>query len=74
MAADQDLIPFLLGIGIRKLSVDPRSIAMVQEVVEKTSIVEAEKIAETLLGFGRVKEVEDFLKASHMGKCNSGSC
>ena len=74
MAADQDLIPFLLGIGIRKLSVDPRSIAMVQEVVEKTSIVEAEKIAETLLGFGRVKEVEDFLKASPMGKCNSGSC
>jgi hypothetical protein len=45
----------------------------VQEVVQKTSIAEAEKIADTLLGFGLVKEVEDFLKACPTGKCNSES-
>jgi phosphotransferase system, enzyme I, PtsP len=61
IAADPNLIPFLLGIGIRKLSVDPRSIPEVQKIVQQTSLSEAKKTAETLLSLGRLKDVEAFL-------------
>lgn len=49
MAHEPEFIPFLLGIGIRKLSVDPQYIAGVQEQIAKIRLADAEKYAKELL-------------------------
>jgi phosphotransferase system enzyme I (PtsP) len=49
MALDKDLLPFLLGIGIRSLSVDPHQLPAVQELVRAVSLAEAEDYAARLL-------------------------
>lgn len=59
---DPRIIPFLIGIGIRKVSVDPRYIHDVQKNIEKLNLPEAEKLAETLLKMGTLKEITKFLQ------------
>jgi len=57
MASDPKMIPFLLGIGIHALSVEPRQIPRVQQVVVNLRADEAEKRARHLLSLGRVRDV-----------------
>ena len=61
MAADVQLVPFLLGVGIRTFSMAPRWIPRIQNCVQNTNSVKAKKDAEILLGMGKVQEVADFL-------------
>jgi phosphotransferase system enzyme I (PtsP) len=62
MAARKEMIPFLLGIGLGKISVDPRSIPVVQAAVQAGTITEFRKDAKAMLAMGSVKEVEAFLE------------
>ena len=64
IASGERLIPFLLGIGIRTLSVDAQRIPKVQAIIEKLSMSDAEKMAAKLLKMGRIKEITDFLELS----------
>lgn len=64
IASGEKLIPFLLGIGIRTLSVDAHRIPRVQAIIEKISMADAEKKAEIMLKMGRIKEVVGFLDES----------
>lgn len=57
MAHDPRYIPFFLGIGIRKLSVDPSFLPQVQQTVQAWSIPDAEAYARDLLGQNTVAEV-----------------
>ena len=62
MAAGERLVPFLLGIGIRTLSVDARRIPKVQAAIETITMADAEKMAGTMLKMGRIKDISEFLE------------
>jgi phosphotransferase system enzyme I (PtsP) len=49
MASDPDLMPFLLGIGIRTLSADPQHLPALQRRIGGTALAEAGAYAEALL-------------------------
>jgi phosphotransferase system enzyme I (PtsP) len=62
LSADPRMLPFLLGIGLKKFSIDIVNAPSVQRLVKTVSLEHAEKMAETMLGFGRISEVEAFLE------------
>ena len=57
MASDPGIVPFLLGIGIKRLSVDSRQIPRVHQMISKISFRDARLLAERVLTLGRVKDV-----------------
>lgn len=61
-ASDPILIPFLLGIGIRKLSVDPRKISQVRRYLGLFSSKNAKKIADDMLNIRKIHEMEKYLQ------------
>ena len=63
MAHAQQYVPFLLGIGIRTLSVDPVYLLRIQKTVMATSIAEAETLAQTLLAQSRLTDISTLLEA-----------
>jgi phosphotransferase system enzyme I (PtsP) len=62
MAADPKMIPFLIGIGIRTLSVEARQIPRVHQTIRGLSAAEAARHAHRLLGLGRVRDVAKALE------------
>ncbi len=62
IARDPQMIPFLLGAGITKLSIAPRRMPDIQQAVEAVSMKKAASIARKMLKFSRISEVEAFLK------------
>lgn len=63
MAHQQRYIRFLLGIGIRTLSVDPAYLLRTQQTIAGLSIQEAEPFAKDLLSQARVHDVTALLEA-----------
>jgi phosphotransferase system enzyme I (PtsP) len=61
MAGDETLVPFLVGVGIRKLSMESRRIPRIQQVIASVTAAASRRLAEDLLKFGSVKEVESRL-------------
>ena len=61
LATDPRMLPFLLGIGLKTLSMDPTAIPRVQDLVEKIDLRLARQQAARMLEFGRVSEVEEYL-------------
>ena len=61
LASDPRMLPFLVGVGLRKFSIDIASAPAVQRAVEGIGVAEAEEIARAMLRFGRISEVEAFL-------------
>ena len=61
LATDPRMLPFLLGIGLKTLSMDPTAIPRVQNLVEKIDLRLARQQAARMLEFGRVSEVEEYL-------------
>ena len=64
MAHKELYIPFLLGIGIRTLSIAPKFMPHVQKTITKLSIKKAEKQAERVLKQDTVREAYAFLHKS----------
>ncbi len=62
LAADGSLLPFLLGIGLRHFSVNPRHIPFLQTALAGMDTAESEARAKTLLGLGRIDQIEDLLR------------
>jgi phosphoenolpyruvate-protein kinase (PTS system EI component) len=56
------MIPFLLGIGIRTLSMDSIWIPKVQKRINELSIAESKEAAAALLKMSRIGEIEAFLQ------------
>ncbi|RKX47152.1 MAG: phosphoenolpyruvate--protein phosphotransferase [Verrucomicrobia bacterium] len=63
LSTDPRMLPFLLGIGLKKFSIDIVNAPAIQRLVHSFTLEETEEIAETMLGFGRISEVEAFLRA-----------
>jgi phosphotransferase system enzyme I (PtsP) len=61
LSTDPRMLPFLLGIGLRKFSVDSVNAPNVQRLVNATNLCDAEEIANCMLDLGRISEVEAFL-------------
>lgn len=55
---------FLIGIGIKELSMSAISIPKVKEIVRATTIKEAQEVAQKVLSLGTGKEIQEFLKES----------
>ncbi|MBF0288255.1 MAG: phosphoenolpyruvate--protein phosphotransferase [SAR324 cluster bacterium] len=62
MAHQQEYTAFLLGIGVRKLSVDPQFLPAVQATIEKISVSEAKQEAELLLRESTIANIEQRLQ------------
>ncbi|TVQ41046.1 MAG: phosphoenolpyruvate--protein phosphotransferase [Spirochaetaceae bacterium] len=63
-AADEHMLPFLLGIGIRILSVEPRQLPRLKQLVSRISIRDARGIARRMLSFERVEQVRRYLESN----------
>lgn len=63
MAADEQMLPFLLGIGLRTLSVEPRQLPRLKQLVAATSIRDARKTARKMLSFVRNEDVRQYLES-----------
>ncbi len=62
LASDPQMLPFLLGIGLRFLSLDPVTIPAVQTLVETIDLAKAREQARRMLSLGRIEEVAEYLK------------
>jgi phosphotransferase system enzyme I (PtsP) len=62
MAHEKDYIPFLLGVGIRTLSVDPQFLPMVQKTVMGLDMAEAKQYAAHMLAQTTVKGARSVLE------------
>jgi phosphotransferase system enzyme I (PtsP) len=63
MALNEDMLKFLIGIGVRKISIDPQQIPRVQAFLSGLHTEEARRHARKLLRFGTLKEVNHFLES-----------
>jgi phosphotransferase system enzyme I (PtsP) len=61
MASREPYLPFVLGIGVRVLSMDPNYLPRVQEAISNIDIAEAEATAETMLSQARIEDVAQML-------------
>lgn len=61
LSANPDMLLFLLGIGLRTFSIDIINAPAIQRIVRETSLAQAAERAKTMLGLGRISEVEAFL-------------
>ena len=61
MGHDPAMIPFLLGIGIRRLSIDPQYMPAVCAQITALSIADCEDYAQTLLAAGSLEAVHEIL-------------
>jgi phosphotransferase system, enzyme I, PtsP len=64
LGADPQMLPFLLGIGLRSLSLDPMTLPFVQRRIEQIDLAHAQAQARQMLAFGRIEEVAEYLKAA----------
>jgi phosphotransferase system enzyme I (PtsP) len=61
MSHDPIYIEFLLGIGVRKLSLNPTYIPKIQSTIQSLNIGQAQKHAEKLLKQSRLREITEIL-------------
>lgn len=65
MAADPILTPFLLGIGLRRLSMSSRSIPIIKERIRALDIQGLDATAEECLAFATAADVRRYLVEKH---------
>ncbi|MDP1835319.1 MAG: phosphoenolpyruvate--protein phosphotransferase [Chlamydiales bacterium] len=65
MAADPRLTPLLIGLGLHELSVATRHIPLIKNIIRRTSIVDARRIAEQVLTMSEPNEILNFLSAEY---------
>lgn len=63
LGTDPQMLPFLLGIGLRSLSLDPMAIPEVQRRIGEIDLTEARAHALKMLSFGRAEDVAEYLKS-----------
>ena len=62
-AADPMLVPFYVGLGIRKLSVSPSLVEPVKQQLSRFTLAEAESLAKEMLAIRRLKDMEGFMES-----------
>ncbi|MFW5996845.1 MAG: phosphoenolpyruvate--protein phosphotransferase [Lentisphaeria bacterium] len=64
IATDERMLPFLLGIGLRKFSMDAHHLPRVQRFIGEISSGQAEHIASQMLSCRLIKEIEEVMDFS----------
>ena len=64
MAIDQNVIPVLIGLGLRTFSMDPRRIPGVQAFINSLCFTETCQLADEIMEMGSIKAVADRLGIS----------
>ncbi len=67
IAMDPKMIPFLLGAGITKLSLSPRRVYEIQQVIERVSMEKAVYMTRRMLACSRINEIEEILNSYNYG-------
>ncbi len=62
LATETHMIPFLLGIGLRTLSIDIGSAPAVERAVSLIDIAKAEEFSSKLLKMGKIQEIEALIQ------------
>jgi phosphotransferase system enzyme I (PtsP) len=62
MAHQQQYLPFLLGIGVRVLSMDPRYLPRVQQAIAEIDLQEAQATAEQMLAQTKISKLAETLR------------
>ncbi|HVR29699.1 MAG TPA: phosphoenolpyruvate--protein phosphotransferase [Thermoanaerobaculia bacterium] len=65
MASDPLMTPFLVGLGLRRLSMSPRAIPVVKDRVRHLRIDHLRETVATCLGLGTADEVRAYLSRRH---------
>ena len=65
VASDPRFTPLLLGLGVHELSVASRFIPIVKNAIRNTSIVEASRLAEKVMGLSTSLEIEELLNQDY---------
>jgi phosphotransferase system enzyme I (PtsI) len=65
MAADPRLTPLLIGLGLHELSVATRHIPLIKNIIRRTSIVDARRIADQVLTMSEPNDILNFLSAEY---------
>lgn len=63
VAGDPVLVPLLLGLGADKLSVSPNGIPLVKDVIRKTTLKDAEALAEKALAGDSAEQIRGYCHA-----------
>lgn len=61
MATNPKILPFLIGIGIRRFSVESRQIRRIHEVIVRLDAIEASQMAANVLTLGSIRAVAEAL-------------
>ena len=61
MAHKEQYLPFLLGIGVRVLSIDPRYLLRIQQAISKINLPEAQATAEKMLSQSKISDLAQSL-------------
>lgn len=61
IATDERMLPFLIGIGLRRFSMDAHNLPRVQKFIQRTSLSSAENTASRMLACRLIKDVEDVM-------------
>lgn len=61
MASREVYLPFLLGIGVRNLSIEPAYLPRIKKACARIDLQEAQKVARELLTQSSIKEIEKLL-------------
>ena len=64
MAIDQNVLPVLIGLGLRTFSMDPRRIPCVQAFINSLCFTETCQLADEVMEMGSIKAVADRLGIS----------
>ncbi len=67
MAHEPETLPFLIGIGLRRLSIEPKHLPLVQARISSFTLKEAEEHARSLLEKSTIKEIRKILDSSPFG-------
>ena len=71
LAQDPQMLPFLIGIGLRTLSMDPMGIPAVERGIAEIDSKEAREQARKMLSFGSSEEVAEYQKSIADGSAAS---
>ena len=61
ISSDPHFLQFVIGAGIRKISIDPHEIPDMQDIISSKNISEMTTFSQKLLSFGSLKEINTFL-------------
>jgi phosphotransferase system enzyme I (PtsP) len=68
MAHQEQYLPFLLGIGIRALSMDPRYLPRIQKAISGIDLDEAEETAEKMLAQTKISDLTQALNLNSVNE------